>query len=93
MGAYWQDGRSETSSVVSHHVTTLSGDDILRKFWEIEEGPRIVSHSPKERAFICHFAEKHRKNEDGRFVVLLLRQNHLGDQHTPISTLMSLLQL
>ena len=60
------------STVASHHAMILSGDDILRKFWEIEECPKVASnHSPEERAVVRHFAENHRKNEDGRFVVPL----------------------
>ena len=26
-----------TSTTTSHHVATISGDDVLRKFWEIED--------------------------------------------------------
>ena len=60
------------SDVASHHVATLSGDDILRKFWELEECPRNAStHSPEERAVVRHFAENHKRSEDGRFVVPL----------------------
>lgn len=57
------------------YIATLSGDDILRKFWEIEEGPRDASnHSPEERAVVHHFAENHKRNADGRFVVPLPRK-------------------
>ena len=60
------------SDVASHHVATLSGDDILRKFWEIEECPRNAStHSPEERAVVRHFAKNHKRSEEGRFVVPL----------------------
>lgn len=62
------------STVASHHVATLSGDDILRKFWEIEEGPRDASkHSPEERAVVRYLAENRKRNADGRFVVPLPR--------------------
>ena len=60
------------SKVAAHHAVTLSGDDILRKFWEIEECPRgAANHSPEERAVVRHFDETHKRNEDGRFVVPL----------------------
>ena len=59
-------------SVTSHHVATLSGDDLLQKFWEIEECPKDASnHSPEERTVVCHFVENYQRNEDGRFVVPL----------------------
>ena len=66
------DNLKLSSDVASHHVATLFGDDILRKFWEIEECPRSASdHSPEERAVVKHFVENHKRNEDGRFVVPL----------------------
>ncbi len=58
------------SQVSTHHVTvtSTSGDDILRQFWEIEESPKAASNlSPQ---VIRHFDETHTLNEDGRFVVL-----------------------
>ena len=62
------------SSAASHHAATISGDDLLRKFWEIEECPGATpSYSPEERAVVRHFAENHRRSQDGRFVVPLPR--------------------
>ena len=62
------------SSTTSHHVATISGDDILRKFWEIEECPGVNSnHSPEESTVVRHFAENHKRSEDGRFIVPLPR--------------------
>lgn len=26
--------------IVSHHVSSITGDDLLRRFWEIEENPK-----------------------------------------------------
>jgi len=58
--------------IASHHVATVSGDDILRKFWEIEKCPSDVpNHSPEERAVVRHFSEAHTRTETGRFVVPL----------------------
>ena len=66
------DGIKISSSATSHHVATLSGDDLLRKFWEIEECPgKASNHSPEESAVVKHFHDNHRKKEDGRFVVPL----------------------
>ena len=49
------DNLKLSSDVASLHVATLFGDDILRKFWEIEECPRSASdHSPEERAVVKH---------------------------------------
>ncbi len=58
--------------VAVHHIAVFSGDDILRKFWELEESPKIESNfSPPDRAVIHHFNESHARSEDGRFVVSL----------------------
>ena len=36
-------------SIISHHVSVITGDDLLRKFWEIEECPRDQSYlTPEE---------------------------------------------
>ena len=57
------------SDIAAHHATILVGDDILRKFWEIEECPRNTSnHSPEERVVVRHFADPHKRNKDGGFV-------------------------
>ena len=54
------------STTTSHHVVTISGYDVLRKFWEIEECPQDTSnYSPEERIVVRHFAENHTKNKDG----------------------------
>ncbi len=50
----------------------MSGDDILRKFWEIEESP--TEHSPlsvEERTVMRHFDSNHSHSKEGRFVVPL----------------------
>ncbi|XP_064386059.1 uncharacterized protein LOC135334711 [Halichondria panicea] len=60
------------SEITSHHVIAISGDDILRKFWELEEGPRDCSNfSPEERFVVQHYANTHTKTNTGRFVVPL----------------------
>ena len=42
--------------IATYHTSLISGDDILRKFWEIEEGPMSDSVlSPAERTVVRHF--------------------------------------
>ena len=59
-------------SIATHHVAVSSDDDILRKFWEVEEHPKDVSTlSPEERTVVQHFQETHTRNDVGRFVTPL----------------------
>ena len=63
---------SQQPIVGSHHATVCSGDDILRKFWEIEEGPKDGSNlTPEEQAVTLYFQNTHSRTEEGRFVVPL----------------------
>ena len=69
--------------VTSHHVSVASGDDILRRFWEIEENPRHESNlSPEERSVVQHYRESHSRTEDGRFIVPLPQKPPLGESRT-----------
>ena len=68
-----QDGLS-TYHVVSHHVMSYSTDDILRKFWEIEEHQPNIALTPEERMVVRHFDSNHLRDEDGRFIVPLPRR-------------------
>ena len=68
-----------TSNYVS--TTTTCGDDILRKFWEIEEtvstnGPLTI----EEKHVAKHFQENHRRTDSGAFVVPLPKK----EQHKPL---------
>ena len=58
---------------VSHHVSTLSGDDILRKFWEVAN-PRSLLTS-EEQMVVTHFQDTHRVEEEERFIVPLPRKS------------------
>ena len=59
-------------SVVSRHVSIPSSDDLLRKFWEIEEKQMSVSPlSPEEKPVVEHFKQNYRRSDTGRFVVPL----------------------
>lgn len=67
---------STSLSVATHHVSVISGDDLLRKFWEIEESPRDPSNlSPDERSVVQHFKDTHIHSNEGRFVVALPKKS------------------
>ena len=67
---------SETSlHVTSLHVSALCIDDILRKFWEIEEPPATApAMSLEERAVVTHFETNYSRTKAGRFMVPLPRK-------------------
>ena len=54
-------------SITFHHSSVAaSGDDILCKFWEIEENPRDSSnYTPEERLVVQHFNENHCRTVTG----------------------------
>ena len=58
-----------------HHASAVGNDDILCKFWEIEESP---ANSPiltlEERSVFQHFDTNHFQTKGGRFVVPLPRR-------------------
>lgn len=62
--------------VTSHHVTTmLSDNDVLRKFWEVEElTSDNVPLSLEDQSVMNHFKDTHHQNPDGRFIVPLPRR-------------------
>ena len=58
--------------VATHQVALSSGNDILRKFWEMEEPPRSDSAlSLEERSIVQHFKGNHSRTPEGRFIVPL----------------------
>ena len=58
--------------IITYHTSLVSGDDILRKFWEIEEKPMSDSTlSLEERTVVHHFRNNHSRADSGRFVVPL----------------------
>ena len=65
--------------VVTHHVASLTGDDLIRRFWETEESPgSICSLTLEERNVMDHFKKNHAHLPDGRFVVPLPRNARAG---------------
>lgn len=61
--------------VVAHHVSILSENDILYKFWELEEhstdNPTL---SIEERYIVKHFEDNFSQTSTGRFIVPLPRK-------------------
>ena len=69
-------GNINASRIVSHHAPVLTGDDLLRQFWEVEEKPIANSNlTPEERAVLNHFETKHTRNPEGRFIVPLPKRS------------------
>lgn len=62
--------------VAAHHVAVESGDDVLRKFWEVEESPKSSVLTPEEKTVVQHFERTHSRNNSGRFVVPLPKDPH-----------------
>ena len=65
-------GSSDLSphQITTHHVSLITGDDLLRRFWEIEEGLRNEANlSPEARAVVQHFKDNYRRTrvEDSLF--------------------------
>ena len=61
--------------VASHHTSILTGDDLLRQFWEVEE--KSMPHATlttEERAVMKQFEGDHSRDTDGRFIVPLPRR-------------------
>ena len=58
--------------ITSHHTTVVTGDEILQRFWEVEERPGDHSSlSTEERMVVEHFKQSHSRTTHGHFVVPL----------------------
>ena len=68
-------GMGSPQNNVVHQVTTVSGDDVLKRFWEIEEhhSNNDLTLTPDEKYVVEHFKANHLREEDGSFVVPLPR--------------------
>ena len=63
---------SSTTALTCYHVSLLSGDELLKKFWEVEEAPpEGPILSVEEKAVMRHFQSNHTRSTDGRFIVPL----------------------
>ena len=69
-------GHTTVNSISSNHVSILTGDDLLRKFWEIEDRPREdpMTFAPQEKLVLRQFLSTYKRSEDGRFIVQLPRK-------------------
>ena len=67
-----------SSNITSHFVTvSSSSEDVLRKFWEIEENIQDeLTLSSEEWTVVQHFHKTHTHNNSGRFVVPLPKKAH-----------------
>ena len=65
------------TQVTANHASVLTGDDLLRKFWEIEEleagHPTL---SIEEKSVMNHFENTHRRDDSGRFIIPLPMRSH-----------------
>ncbi|KAL5469510.1 hypothetical protein EMCRGX_G030772 [Ephydatia muelleri] len=82
-------GRTEsiasTGEVAALHTIVGFKDDILRKFWEIEEGPTSnAAFSLEERSVLSHFKDNHFRTEEGFMVSLPKRLDakQIGESRT-----------
>lgn len=62
------DGQVYDESTLSHFVET---DDLLKKFWEIEDTPFVKPWSIEEKLAEAHFKETTSRNENGQYVIAL----------------------
>ena len=52
--------------VTAFHTSIISNDDVLRKFWQLEETPSGQScQSAEERAVVRHFESNHTRTKEG----------------------------
>jgi hypothetical protein len=68
---------SPNEHVTTHHTLCVSGDELLRKFWEVEENPCSGSNlAPEEQKALQHFKVSHSRQPNGRFVVPLPKKEN-----------------
>ena len=61
-----------TDHITTYHTSLILADDVLRKFWEIEEKPMSDSTlSLEECTAVHHFRDNHSCTDSGRFVMPL----------------------
>ena len=58
--------------IVAHHSAVLGIDELIQKFWEIEQ-PSCEQQplSPEEKIVMDHFNHHHQRDDTGRFIVPL----------------------
>ena len=77
---------TETPLVSTHLTSVVTGNDLLRQFWEVEE--KAIANSTltlEERCALEHFNTHHSRDERGRFVVPLPKcplESKLGESRS-----------
>ena len=69
-----------TLKITSHHATSLTGDDLTRKFWDTEEkrlSNPMLNLTVEEQVAIKYFETHHSRRSDGRFMVPLPRKPYV----------------
>ena len=65
--------------ITTFHTSVTSSDDVLRKFWELEESPLHQSYlTAEECTVVRHFESNHTRSAEGRFIVPLPRNLDAG---------------
>ena len=66
------NSHTPTRVITSYHTLVITSDEVLLKFWEIEERPDDQTNlSAEEGSVMQHFKENHSRSPDGRFIVPL----------------------
>ena len=68
--------QTDAQPVSTRFTSVVTGDDLLRRFWEIEE--KAVANctlTPEEQCALDHFNSHHSRDKDGRFVVPLPKRS------------------
>ena len=74
------DACAPTTQVATYHASFITGDDLLRQFWEVEDKPLSgASLTPEERCAIQHFESNHHRTEGEIFVVPLPSAKPIGE--------------
>jgi hypothetical protein len=73
-GPTYEPTASSHASVVSQHASITLNNDVLHKFWEIEEVPKTEAVSVEDKCVLEHFRKTHCRKDDGRFEVSLSRR-------------------
>ena len=57
----WSAAPSNNSIInaISEHVTASDSDDLLKRFWEMEQVWSVLSHTPEEKVVVDHYATNH----------------------------------
>ncbi|XP_063834411.1 uncharacterized protein LOC135083637 [Ostrinia nubilalis] len=72
------------TSTTSLFASTLALDNVVKRFWEVEEPPIVKIVSPEDVKCENMFSDLVRRNSDGRYVVPIMLKDpleELGDSH------------